>query len=290
MQNAKCKNLKANSKMEGKEEELRYKFKYLKEILSQMEGLLIAYSGGVDSTFLLKVALDVLGKNKVLAVTANSKTYPPEELELAKERAKTLGAKHLVIETQELNNPKFTSNPLNRCYYCKEELFSTLRALARGEDLIFIADGSNFDDQKDFRPGREAALKFGIRSPLKEASLTKKDIRRISRSLNLPTWNKPSQACLSSRFPYKVKITEENLIKVYEAEKYLHSLGIRQLRVRHHSEIARIEVEKEELPKFFRNGLEEKVARKFKDLGYTYITLDLEGYRSGSLNSLVIKR
>ncbi len=265
---------------------MKEKLEKLKDILKKMDSVLIAYSGGVDSTFLLKVAKDTLGE-KVIAVTALSPTYPKEEFEQAEKMAKEMGVKHIVIETHELENPNFVNNPPRRCYYCKKELFSKLKKLANQNGIRWVADGSNFDDTKDFRPGMEASKELDIRSPLKEAELTKLDIRQLSKQMGLPTWNKPSFACLSSRFPYGTKINREDLARVEEAERFLKKLGLSQVRVRHHTNIARIEVPGEEIAKLVEDSYRVKIVKKFKNLGYTYITVDLEGYRSGSMNEVL---
>jgi len=261
------------------------KLQKLKEILAGMESVLIAYSGGVDSTFLLKVARDVLG-DKVLAVTASSLTYPADEIKNAKKMAQSLGIGHLTIRTGELSNSRFTRNSLRRCYWCKRELFSKLVSLAKKYKLNYVLDGSNYDDQKDFRPGMQAALEFGIRSPLKEAGFTKDEIREHSKKLGLATWNKPSFACLASRFPYGMRITEERLKKVDKAERFLRNFGITQVRVRHYNYIARIEVLRDQMPKLFQEAVRDKIVNKFKKLGYTYVTVDLQGYRSGSMTEM----
>jgi len=265
------------------------KLKRLKDILKEMGSVLIAYSGGVDSTFLLKVARDALGE-KVMAVTALSPTYPREEAEEAKKITGELGVKHLLIETRELEDPNFTSNPPQRCYYCKKELFSRLKELAKEKGLAWVADGSNSDDTGDFRPGMQAARELEIRSPLREAGLTKAEIREWSKKMGLPTWKKPSFACLASRFPYGMRINEKDLKRVSEGERFLRNLGISQVRVRHYKDTVRIEVRYEELPRLLENHYREKVIKKFKQLGYTYITVDLEGYRSGSMNEVLRNR
>lgn len=265
------------------------KLQQLKKVLTKMKSALIAYSGGVDSTFLLKVAHDALG-DKVLAVTAKSLTYPTVEIEKAKEIAAGMGVKHLIVTTDELSNSKFTSNPLDRCYWCKKELFTKLGKVAKKYKLNYILDGSNHDDIKDFRPGMKAAREFGIRSPLKEAGLRKTEIRSLSKKLGLPTWNKPQLACLASRFPYGTNITKENLTVVNKAEEFLRKNGIKQVRVRHHNNIARIEVSRDELGKLMQKKFSNRIANKFKCLGYKYITVDLEGYRTGSMNPAPARR
>lgn len=262
------------------------KLRRLQEIIKEMDSLLIAYSGGVDSSLLLKVATDVLGK-KVVAVTARSLTYPEKEYEEAQKIAEKLGVRHLSINSEELDIPGFFSNPPDRCYYCKRELFSGLREIAGREGIDYIADGCNLDDEKDFRPGMRAAEELGIRSPLREAELTKEDIRKLSKGLGLASWNKPSLACLASRFPSGDKITPRGLQMVSEAEEYLYSLGFKQLRVRHHQGLARIEVSRKDIKRFCDNSLCLEITRKLKKIGYTYVTLDLQGYRSGSMNEVL---
>jgi len=261
------------------------KLQQLKKILSKMESVLIAYSGGVDSTFLLKVAKDILD-DKVVAVTATSLIYPACEIKEAKAFTKKLGVRHLIIKPNMLFNQKFVENSTDRCYWCKRELFSKLIELAKKYKFNYVLDGSNYDDTKDFRPGMKAAKELGIRSPLEEVCLSKHEIRSLSESLELPTWNKPSLACLASRFPYGMRITKENLVRVDKAETFLKKFGITQVRVRHHDRIARIEVCKNEIARLLKEDIRDKIVTKFKELGYTYVTVDLEGYRTGSMDEI----
>lgn len=263
--------------------QLSSKLKSLKKILADMQSVLVAYSGGTDSTFLLKVTSNVLG-DKAIAVTACSETYTPRELHEAKKNAESIGAKHVVVNTNELDDPNFSSNSPERCYYCKTELFTKLFALAKEHGLNCVIDGSNCDDEKDFRPGMRAAAEFHVRSPLKEAGFTKDEIRALSKEMNLPTWDKPPLPCLSSRFPYGTQITREKVSRVARAEEFLADLGIRQLRVRDHDNIARIEVPHADMPMFLDEKISKKIMEKFKALGYAYVTLDLQGYRMGSMN------
>ncbi len=244
---------------------------------------MLAYSGGADSTFLLKVARQVLG-SKVLAVTANSPTYPKEELDFAKKTAKTLGVRHKIIRTFELKDKRFVANPLSRCYFCKKELFRRLKGLARKYKLNFVVDASNASDKKDFRPGNIAKREFKIRSPLEEAGFTKNDIRLLSKKFGLVTWDKPALACLASRIPYGKKISVKTLSRINRAESYLKKMGFKQVRLRHYDDLCRIEVLKKDIPRLiYKRGL---VVAKLKRLGYNYISLDLEGYRTGSLNEV----
>jgi uncharacterized protein len=263
--------------------QLSSKLKSLETILTDMQSVLVAYSGGTDSTFLLKVAANVLDE-KVIAVTARSETYTAKELQEAKQNAEIIGATHMVVYTKELDDQNFTSNPTERCYYCKKALFTKLFELAKQYGLRYVIDGSNCDDEKDFRPGMKAAAEFRVRSPLMDAGFTKEEIRILSKEMHLPTWDKPSLPCLATRFPYGTQITREKIMQVASAEEYLAGFGIRQLRVRDHDNIARIEVSRMDMPMFLDEKTATQIMEKFKALGYTYVTLDLQGYRMGSMN------
>jgi uncharacterized protein len=263
------------------------KLYHLRKILAKMKNVLVAYSGGVDSTLLLKVAQGALGE-KVLAVTATSLIYPSGELEAASQTAERLGIRHLIIRNRVLSLPNFLRNPRDRCYWCKKELFSQILAIAKKNGISYIIEGSNYDDRSDFRPGKRAVKEFGVRSPLDEAKLTKEEIRRLAKKFGLPVWNKPAFACLASRIPYGIKITRANLKKIEASEELLREVGIKgSLRVRDYGSVARIEILAKEFPKLLR--VRNRLIRKFKALGYTYITLDLEGYRSGSMNEIINK-
>ncbi|MCL5292954.1 MAG: ATP-dependent sacrificial sulfur transferase LarE [Actinobacteria bacterium] len=263
---------------------LQQKLAYMRQILRDMDSVLVAFSGGADSTLVLKVALDVLG-DRAAAGIGVSETYPRREMAEALALAVELGAQVELVSTKELSDPHYSMNPTNRCYYCKSELFAKLRAVAESRDLAWVADGSNMDDAtSDYRPGLQAASELGVRSPLREAGLTKAEIRQASRRLSLRTWNKPSFACLASRFPYQSPITRESLCQVDDAEQYLYDLGFRQVRVRHHGEIARIEVEPEEMSRLVEPDVRDRMVARMKELGYRYIVVDLAGYRTGSMN------
>ncbi len=267
--------------------ELEKKAQNLKEIFQSMKRVVVAFSGGVDSTLLLKMAYDSLGGENVIAVTALSPLYPERELNEVKKLIRTLGARHRLIQSNELEIPGFSKNPPNRCYFCKKKLFSELLDLAKEESIFFVVEGSTLDDDKDHRPGKIAVQELGIRSPLKEAGFTKAEIRELSKALELPTWDKPSFACLASRFPYGEEISGEGLKKVDAAEDYLFGLGFKQVRVRHYENLARIEILKEEIPRLMNGFLRDQVVSHLKEIGYQYVTLDLQGFRSGSMNEVL---
>ncbi len=244
---------------------------------------LVAFSGGVDSSLALAVAARALPKERVLAVTSNNETYLPSELEGAKGLARSLGVEHLVVNTRELDNPNYANNPANRCYFCKSTLYSDLGKMAEEKGYACVVDGANKDDEGDYRPGRKAARELGVVSPLAVVGVGKVEVREIARYLGLPTWDKPALACLSSRFPYGQKITPEKLAQVARAEEFMRRQGYKQVRVRHHGEIARLEVGTDELERAFRER--EKISAELKAAGFLYVTLDLAGYKPGSLNT-----
>ncbi len=269
-----------------KDKSLDSKYQKLREIFLELESVVIGFSGGVDSTLLMKVGADVL-QDKAIGVIATSSTYPEREKNEALELARAMNANIRIIKTEEDKNPKFKENPVDRCFYCKNELFSKMTIVAEKEGIKFIADGTNVDDISDYRPGTKAQEKYSVRSPLKESGMTKADIREISRLLGLPTHDKQSFACLSSRFPYGSSITSDKLQKVDAAENFLLSLGFNTVRVRHYDETVRLEFSVEDFPKILENGTRENIISELKKIGYTYITLDLEGFRSGSMNEVL---
>jgi uncharacterized protein len=248
-----------------------------------MQSVVVAFSGGVDSTLLGRAAGEALG-DRALLVTADSETYPARELDEARALGARLGLRHLVVRTEELQNPDYARNPANRCFFCKEELFTRLAPIAAREGCRVLVYGATMDDLGDHRPGMQAAAAHGVRAPLIEAELTKAEIRELSRRLGLPTWDKPSFACLSSRFQYGDPITPEKLRRVDRAEEFVRALGFRQFRVRDHERLARLELPPEEFPHLFAEGRREAIVRRFRELGYVYVALDLAGFTSGSAN------
>lgn len=265
---------------------LTEKLEQLKALFAEMEQALIAYSGGVDSTLVAKIAYDVLG-DRALAVTAVSPSLLPEELEDAKIQAATIGIAHKIVQTHEMDNPNYTSNPVNRCYFCKSELHDTLKPLALEMGYPYVVDGVNADDLHDYRPGIQAAKERGARSPLAEVGVTKLEVRQLSHQLGLPWWEKPAQPCLSSRFPYGEEITIAKLQRVGRAEIYLRKLGWQNLRVRSEGDTARLELPPEKIKDFVLTTDLQSIVTAFQELGFIYVTLDLEGYRSGKLNQVL---
>jgi uncharacterized protein len=270
-------------------EAFREKQARLREILEGMESIIVAYSGGVDSAYLACAAADAR-PGRVLCVTADSPSYPRHHRELAERIAREFSLPHQFIETAEMERPEYRANPSNRCYYCKHELYTKLTDFARERQYSVVVDGNNADDRGDYRPGRQAAREFGVRSPLDEADLTKDEIRALSREHGLPTWNEPASACLSSRIPYEQEVTEAKLQMVEQAEDALRELGFRVVRVRHHDTLARLEIHRDEMPRALEPAVNEAIVRVLKSIGYRYVSLDLQGYRTGSLNEVLLLR
>jgi uncharacterized protein len=265
------------------EADTQARYDLLQTILRDMESVLVAYSGGVDSALLLKVAHDVLGERAIGAL-ASSPAYASEETNEALDVAARMGIPVLTLQTHEMEDERYVANDLNRCYFCKTELFTQLTPLAQEHNLRSIAYGLNIDDLGDFRPGQRAAREFQVRAPLKEAGLGKSEIRALAKFLDVPVWNKPAMACFSSRIPYGTKVDVASLHMIYQAEKLLRELGFHQLRVRHHGQIARIEVERAELPRLIEEEMSRTVTAGLRTIGYLYVTVDLQGFRSGSMN------
>ncbi len=265
------------------------KWEHLKALLHEMKPAVLAYSGGVDSSLLLRAASEVMGPG-LIAATAVSETYPAGELQSAKDFVRSLGVTHRILRTEELTSEDFVRNSPDRCYFCKKELFEKLRKIADTEGISVVIEGSNTDDLIDYRPGRKAAEEHAVRSPLVEAGLSKSEVRELARGLELPVWDKPSLACLSSRIPYGTRITPGILKSIQTAEDHLRAHGFRQVRVRHHGDTARIEVDRAEFTKLLSDGVAERITAALKEIGYTYVCLDLAGYRTGSMNEPIKHR
>ncbi|NLX57764.1 MAG: ATP-dependent sacrificial sulfur transferase LarE [Phycisphaerae bacterium] len=271
--------------VEGSGDDIDQKLSRCRSILLEMKSAVVAFSAGVDSTFLLALAVDVLGGNRVLAAIGVSPSLPQRELTAARELADRFGIELTEIATGELDNPEYAANPAQRCYFCKRDLFSRLSALAQERGLGVVLSGANADDTGDFRPGMQAGTELGVRSPLLEAELTKADIRELSRLMGLPTWDKPAMACLASRVPYGETITSERLARIERAEQAIRDMGFRQVRVRDHGDVARIEIPADDLARLV--GMRTEAVVRLKGCGYTFVSMDLEGFRSGSFNEIL---
>src|SRR4051812_46011339 len=264
------------------------KERVLRDTLSSLGSVIVAYSGGVDSAYLAWMANDALGERAV-AITADSPSYPERHRQMATQIARQFGLRHEIIHTHELDRPEYRANPANRCYYCKHELYTHLARIATERDAI-VLDGNNADDRGDYRPGRQAAREFGVRSPLDDVGLGKDEIRELARRAGLPVWDEPASACLSSRIPYHTEVTDAKLRTIERAEQVLHDLGFRICRVRHHDELARVEIARDEMPRALDADISRAIVRELKGLGYRYVSLDLQGYRTGSLNEGLLLR